>query len=186
MKKRISMCAVIFVFVLAACGLGPFALSSGKLTVQEAKGYNGGSSYIAVTAKSKHYKKSSTSSGFLYDGAIGSNGNGNKLLNPGETVNYKIEVGNYGSVTEWNINVVISTDDNYVFDMLNASGSIGSLFGRDDYSVTKKTIFSSSWDKNLTFTISPSTPPGHIVRFEIVFSDTDGNSWRDYFLITVY
>ena len=188
MNKVIKMCMVT-VFVLGACTpYDPFELSSGKLTVQEAKGYNSESPYMAITARSKHYQFSDSSSSYLDDGTeYGAHGNGDEVLNPGETVIYYVQAANYGEKPARNVSAVISTSDNYIYDVMNLSGLIGNFSRRGDYTTSSKFVFGGDRRaKNLTFTVSPNTPSGHIVRFEIVFSDIDGNSWQDYFLITVY
>jgi hypothetical protein len=187
MKKIGKTCIVAIVLVLCNCpSYEPFDLSTGEMTIQEALGYKSDDPYMAVTAGSKHYHISDSSS--LYDGmSYGANGNGDGILNSGETVIYQLRVGNYGKKSVLNVNAAISTNDSYVSDLTNTSGNIGHFKERGSYSPDSKTIFSGyEREKNLRFTVSPDTPTGHIIRFEIVFSDANGNTWRDYFLLTVY
>jgi len=191
MKKIGKMCIVAIVLVLGACTpYDPFELSTGKITVQEALGYQSEEPYMAVAAKSKHYQILDASSYLppLYDGNnYGANGNENGILNPGETVIYKLVVANYGKKPAYDVNAVISTDDKYVSNMTNNKGDIGHFKERGSYSPDDRTIFSGyENDKNLRFTVSPDAPPGHIIKFEIVFSDASYNTWEDYFLLTVY
>ena len=190
MKEIGKMCFIAVVLVLGACTpYDPFELSTGKITVQEALGYKSGAPYMAVAAKSKHYQILDASSLRLYDGVkYEANGNEDRILNPGETVIYKLTVTNYGKKPAFGVSAVISTDDKYISNMVNARGEIGHFKKGDKYSFdNKRTIFSrDEYDKNLRFTVSPDAPPGHVIRFEIVFSDSSYNTWRDYFLLTVY
>jgi len=192
MKKIGKTCFIAVVVVLGACTpYEPFELSTGKITVQEALGYQSDAPYMAVTARSKHYQitDSSSYSSPLYDGMkYGANGNGNRILNPGETVIYTIIVTNYGKKPAYGVSVAIITDDKYVSNVANDKGEIGHFKKGDKYSPdNKRTIFSENEDdKNLRFTVSPDTPPGHIIKFEIIFTDSSYNTWRDYFLLTVY
>jgi uncharacterized repeat protein (TIGR01451 family) len=185
LKRIKQMCMAITVLVFCACPPYDFLdASSGKLTVQEALGYKSDDPYMAVVARSKHYQF--PDSYYFYDGLMyGANGNEDGLLNPGETVIYEIGVANYGKKPAQGVSVVISTGDSYISDIKNASGFISSFNGRDRYSPDARTIFNYNKEKNLRFTVSPNTPPGHIIKFDIVFSDAHGNTWRDYFLLTV-
>jgi hypothetical protein len=189
MKEAGKVCVVIAALVLSACPPHPpFGdLSTGALTVQGAQGYNGDGPHMAVTARSKHYQTSVGS--FLYDGTrYGAQGNDDGRLNPGETVSYRIEVANYSNRTASSVSVAISTDDDYITDIKNASGSVGSFYGATDNSILlPQTIFHKSYSSegNFIFTVSPDTPPGHIIKFNIVFSAAGGKTWHDYFLLTV-
>jgi len=187
MNKIAAICAFIFAIVLAACpSYTVFDLSSGKMTVQEAKGYKSKAPYLAVAIDSKHYMVSNSTTYFFYDGKLyGANGNENELLNPGETVIYKIKVGNYGEKPVQNVNAVISTNDEFITNMINYSGFIGNFLGRGSYSADTKYIFDNE-DNLFTFTVSPAAPLGHIIRFDIEFYDANGNTWEDYFLFTIY
>jgi hypothetical protein len=187
MKKVGKMFMVAAVLVLGNCTpYDPFDLSTGEMTVQEALGYISDGPYMAVTVESKHYQFSDSYR--LYDGMnYGANGNNDGMLNPGETVIYELKVANYGKKSVLGVNAVISTNDGYVSNMANTSGNIGNFKERDSYRTDSKIIFSSiEREKNLKFTVSPYAPPNHLIRFELVFSDTNGNTWRDYFLLTVY
>jgi len=174
-----------------------FDLSTGNLTIQEAIGYKTDGPYMAVTAGSKLYNAYSSSS-LLYDGNnYGANGNGNGAVNPGETVIYSIKVANYGKKPALNVLANISTSDEYIIDIQNTSGNIGSFAERKEIvstdsettvstvSTDSKTIFSLNHQDNLMFTVSPYTPKGHLLKFQIVFTDTEGNRWEDYFLVMV-
>ena len=190
MKKIGKMCIAAVVLVLGGCKpYDPFKLSTGEMTVQEALGYKSDTAYMAVAAKSKHYQRSNSSSR-LYDGIkYGAFGNDDGILNPGETVIYQLIVANYGGSSALSVSVVISTDDEYVSDITNTKGNIGYFRAcSDESSPDFRTIFSKYiYDgKNLRFTVSPDTPPGHIIKFEIAFSDAYDHTWRDYFLLTVY
>ena len=172
-----------------------FDLSTGNLTIQEAIGYKTDGPYMAVTAGSKLYNAYSSSS-LLYDGNnYGANGNGNGAVNPGETVIYSIKVANYGKKTVFNVLANISTTDEYILDIQKTSGNIGSFAEREKIVVSdsetivvtdSKTIFSMNHKDNLMFTVSPYTPKGHLLKFQIIFTDAEGNRWEDYFLVTVY
>jgi hypothetical protein len=190
MKEIGKICITVIVLLLGACTpYDPFELSKGELTVQEALGYKSDAPYMAVAASSKHYQiTDSTSYSSLYDGInYGANGNENGILNPGETVFYKFRVANYGKKPVYGVSVVILTDDKYVSNMANDKGDIGHFKECGRYSPEYRTIFFGyENDKNLRFTVSPDAPPGHVIKFEIVFTDASYNIWRDYFLITVY
>jgi uncharacterized repeat protein (TIGR01451 family) len=181
------MCTTIAVLFFCACPSYDFLdATSGELTVQEALGYKSEDPYMAVVAGSKHYQFSDSYYSTLYDGIMyGANGNNDGLLNPGETVIYEIRVANYGKKPAHGVNAVISTSDSYISNIENSSGFISSFNGRDRYSPNSRTIFNYDKEKNLKFTVSPDIPLGHIVKFDIVFSDAYGNTWRDYFLLTV-
>lgn len=189
MKKFGKMCLVAVVLALGNCKpYDPFELLTGEITVQEALGYKSDAPYMAVAAESKHYKIAGTYFPRLYDGMnYGASGNEDGALNPGETVIYELVVANYGKKSALSVSAVISTDDKYVSNMTNTKGDIGYFKECDRYSPDFKTIFSgTNKEKNLRFTVSSDAPPNHLIKFEIFFSDAYDNTWRDYFLLTVY
>jgi hypothetical protein len=166
----------------------PFELTSGDLTVEEALGYqeeNG--PYMAIDAESKFITFNGDFFDTIYDGEqYGANGNGDTAVNPGETVRCRIRAANYGKQPALGVHVNIVTNDEYVSDLQNSNGDLGHFPERDRYAPTGKNFFAyNPSEKNLLFTVSPSTPRGHKIKFLVLFTDSSGRYWNDYFIIVV-
>lgn len=97
-------------------------------------------------------------------------GNGDGEVNPGETASLKVRVTNIGQEEGNGITGKLSTTDAYVtiIDSLVDFGDIqvgDTVFSLDDFA----------------FTVSSSSPNGHIINFSLTLNDTMGGDWNSSF-----
>jgi hypothetical protein len=100
------------------------------------------------------------------DNSGASEGNGNSIINPGETIETSIIVGNLSATATSALTAVLSSDDEYVqittgtgtFPSVNASGS-------------------STCAAPFVFTVSPATPNLHQVEFTLTLTDSSDNTY---------
>ena len=118
-------------------------------------------------------------------------GNGDDIVNYGETHWMDIKLINSGSRGTDGLSVTLSTEDIYT-TIDNDSPTSSTTYGRIDGS-------SSSWARSTTtefyygysdsycfrFTIDNSCPADHVVTFNISMTDDYGNNYDDSFTITV-
>lgn len=106
-----------------------------------------------------------------------SNGNGNGIVNPGETIELYVTLGNQGSTTANGVNATLTTTDPYAAILYNTVSSYPNISGgstgqnQDD------------WD----IAISASTPDGHVITFCLnPITATNGGPWQSCFNVTVF
>jgi hypothetical protein len=85
-----------------------------------------------------------------------SSGNGDGVLNPGETIELPVQLENFGTQTAVGVTAVLSTDDEYVVmgDSFENFGSIpgeATAWGNDDFD----------------FTLAADCPDGHVIEFSL-------------------
>ena len=88
------------------------------------------------------------------DSSGGSQGNGNAIVNPGETIQLNVQVKNFGTQSANNVNATLTTADPYV-TITDATRPFGTVAGG-----------ASAWsDGDFDFTVSNAAPDSHVVRF---------------------
>lgn len=128
-------------------------------------------------------------------------GNGDGILNAGETAAFEISLINNGTSDAKNITVSISTSDIYVTvaDGTETDHTIRSLLANkanksivdvDNYSeylISSSTLNTSylAYPDDFNITVDPATPANHQATIDILMTDSFGNTWNDSFTITV-
>ncbi len=108
------------------------------------------------------------------DDNIGSSsGNGDGIISPDETIEMPITIRNKGSEVATGVTATISTTDPFV-NLTNDTSSFG------DIPKFSNAVSQSEY----IFTVSNTTPDSHPIIFDILISDSIGNTWTDSF--TVY
>ena len=88
------------------------------------------------------------------DNSGGSQGNGNAIVNPGETIQLGVQVKNFGSQPAANVSARLTTVDPYV-TITGANEPFGTIAGG-----------ASAWSTAaFGFTVSNAAPDSHVVRF---------------------
>jgi len=103
-----------------------------------------------------------------------SSGNDDGMLNPGEDIELKVSLKNYGSLTASLITATISTDNDFITitDAVEDFGSIASgstAFCTDDFDIS----------------IDEDVLGGTEIKLDIVIEDNAGNSWNDIIYLVV-
>ena len=100
------------------------------------------------------------------NGTGGSAGNGDGLVNPGETIALGVQLKNFGTQTATGVTATLSSVDPYVAIAQN-NESFGDI-----------SPLASAWSADsYVFTVSPACPHGHTVRFGLDVS-SDTNAWH--------
>jgi len=120
-------------------------------------------------------------------------GNGDQVLNYGESIYLDVKLKNSGTAATNGINAVLSTTDSYV--TVNVSKP-----SKYTYSHSTITGGSSKWLGGYSsefdyygyydfyyyrITVSSSCPSGHVIPFTLTMTDSYGNSYTDTFNLTV-
>lgn len=88
------------------------------------------------------------------DNSGGSQGNGNALVNPGETIQLRVQVRNFGSQSAAGVTATLTTDDPYV-TIADADEPFGTIAGG-----------ASAWSTgDFDFTVSSAAGDSHVIRF---------------------
>ncbi len=109
------------------------------------------------------------------DDSLGSSsGNGDGIVNPGETIELNLQVRNIGSQTATGLQGTLSTTSPYVniTDAEEGYGNVGA--GQTAWSL-------GDYD----FKLSSSAPVGENLTFQLDFEDIPGHTWTDEFEIEV-
>jgi hypothetical protein len=130
----------------------------------------------------------------IYDGTYYSaTGNGDGIINKGETVRLNVELKNTGTSAANNLSATLSTTDSYITvspaSATHSYGTINAGYYKDmeDYSSDSySSVQSAASTTCFLFTVSSSCPTAHIVNFSLDISDSNNNSWSDIFTLTVY
>ncbi len=120
-------------------------------------------------------------------------GNGDQVLNYGESLYLDVKIRNYGGSDAKGVNAVLSTTDSYVtVNVSKPSGytySHGTLPGGSSRWLNG---YSSEFDYYgyydsyyYRITVSSSCPSGHVIPFSLTMTDSYGNSYIDTFSLTV-
>jgi putative hemolysin len=104
-----------------------------------------------------------------------SDGNGDGIVDCGETIELYVDLINQGSDAATGINAAITTSDPYVSWPFNTSSSYPDITGSgtgtnsDDYD----------------FAVDPTTPNGHIIQFDLDVTAGNGGPWPGSFGVPV-
>jgi len=110
------------------------------------------------------------------DNAGNSNGNGDGILNPGETAEIFVDLLNQGPDPATEVNAILSEDSPYINGFLfNDSSDYPDIPGGGSERN------SDDW----CFFVDPAAPDGHVVTFTIVDSSAEGGPWTNSFSLTV-
>ena len=104
-----------------------------------------------------------------------SSGDGDGVVECGETIELYVALYNQGDGTATGVNATISTSDPYVTWLYNTSSSYPDISGGGTE------INSSDFD----FTVDPSTPDGHVIHFDLDVIASNGGPWADSFDVPV-
>ncbi len=107
------------------------------------------------------------------DGTGGSSGNGNGILNPGETIELPVALRNWGSAALTGVSATLSTTDPFVTitDDTETYGTIG----------PGATVWSA---EDFDFTLDPGTPDGHVVNLDLT-ATSGASSWVSLIQLSV-
>ena len=143
---------------------------------------------VAAIGASVEYSKH-----MFYDGtSYNAVGNGDELLNKGETVRMNVELRNAGTSQVDSLSATLSTTDPYT--TINAAsnshdyGTINAGYYKDitDYSSSSTSSIYSAADADcFLLTVSSSCPAGHQIPFTVSITDGNNNSWTATFNATV-
>ena len=114
-------------------------------------------------------------------------GNGDHILNYGESVYLDIKLKNIGTAATDEINAVLSTDDSYVTVNRDESaynhGTIAG--GSSKWAGNYSSQFTMSYGYYYRITVSSDCPAGHEIPFTLTMTDSYGNNYTDTFTLTV-
>jgi hypothetical protein len=121
---------------------------------------------------------------------VHSDNNGDKVVNPGETVGIKISLKNTGTSTANKVKATFSTTSSYVSGFSPTSQiEYGDISANSvkwaDY--TGYNSYTESYVSSYTirFTVSNTTPTGTQIPINISMVDESGNTWTDSFNVPV-
>ncbi|OYD16580.1 hypothetical protein CH333_03085 [candidate division WOR-3 bacterium JGI_Cruoil_03_44_89] len=104
------------------------------------------------------------------------------IPNPGDTIKIKICLKNIGSKRLNYAELTLSANDNFI-----AIGDGAITYSMANWVYPGDIICGpSGWEDYVSFNISNSCPPGHIIPFYIDVQDNEGHSWSDEFDMEVY
>ncbi|MDO9576941.1 MAG: C25 family cysteine peptidase [Candidatus Cloacimonadales bacterium] len=103
-----------------------------------------------------------------------SSGNGDGLINPGESIELQVELKNFGTQTANSVTAVISSDDDFV-TITDNSETYGNI-------ASGASVFSSD---DFDFSVDESTLGGTELRIDISIEDNAGNQWTDIIFLVV-
>jgi len=103
-----------------------------------------------------------------------SSGNNDGFINPGESIELKVELKNFGTQTANSVSAVITSDEDFITitDDSEFYGNIDpgtSIYSSDDFD----------------FTINENTLGDTQIRIDISIDDNDGNQWTDIIFLVV-
>jgi predicted 3-demethylubiquinone-9 3-methyltransferase (glyoxalase superfamily) len=104
-----------------------------------------------------------------------SDGDGDAIIDCGEAIELFVDVLNQGSETATGVNATLSTSDPYVAFPYNSDS------GYPDVPAGETATNSNDYDLQ----VDPGTPDGHIVRFNLNVTASNGGPWSNSFDIPV-
>lgn len=102
-------------------------------------------------------------------------GNGDGMINPGETVDLNMILKNAGADLAHGVSVLLSTADSYV-TITDNSAAFGDMPGGG---IQKKAL------DNFTIAVSPACPDYYKPAFDLTITAADGFSWTRNFSLTI-
>jgi hypothetical protein len=100
------------------------------------------------------------------DGTGQSNGNGDGVVNCGETIELNVTVANLGTDTATGVNGSLSEQDQYV-TLTSASSAYADIPGEETRTNTSPFVFN----------VDPATPNGHSIHFGLDLTASNGGPW---------
>jgi len=104
-----------------------------------------------------------------------SSGNNDGIVNPGETIEMSVALLNNGSDEAIDVQATASTSSPYVTFIYNDSSSYGNIPGGG-------TVINAN---DFDLEVSPSTPDGHVIHFDLNITASNGGPWTDSFEVPV-
>ncbi len=104
-----------------------------------------------------------------------SNGNGDGIVNCGETIELYVDLYNQGDSTATGVNATISTSDSYVTWLDNTDSSYPDISGGG----------TGTNSNDFDFAVDSSAPDGHVIHFDLDITATNGGPWSDSFNVAV-
>jgi len=101
-------------------------------------------------------------------------GNNNLVVDYNELIELDVELNNVGSQPTQNVNVVISTTDQYV-----------TLIDSTDFLATVNASNTINISAPFTFQVASFVPDQHMVTFTLNITDNSGNSWNSSLFVTL-
>jgi predicted secreted protein len=141
-----------------------------------------GVSDVGYAANYIAYSSSGSVGPMLYDSHIvdddtsdQSSGNGDGIVNCGETIELYATLYNQGTETATYVNAGISTNDSYVTWLGNTSSDYPDIPGRG----------TGTNSIDFDFEVDPDTPNGHVIHFNVEMTASNGGPWSDSFTVPV-
>jgi hypothetical protein len=104
-----------------------------------------------------------------------SSGNGDGVIECGETIELYVTLRNHGNSTATGVNGTISTDDPYLTWLYNTDSSYPDIPGGG----------TGANSSDFDFAVDPNTPDGHIIQFHLDINASNGGPWSDSFSVSV-
>jgi hypothetical protein len=101
-------------------------------------------------------------------------GNGDGLVNPGETIRMTVTARNWGDSTATQVQAVLRTVDLWV-TLADSTQDFGDIPPDSE----------SRSAEPYVFTVSPACTTGHVLSFSLHLWDHDGHTWDGTFMVTV-
>lgn len=105
-----------------------------------------------------------------------SDGNGDGIFDPGESIELYVTLRNLGTSTASGVTATIGTSDPYITLLFNASSLYPDISGGGGTAVN-----ADDFDTYL----DPSTPDGHVIHFDLFITTPSGGAWWDTFEVVV-
>jgi len=121
--------------------------------------------------------------------SIYSDNNGDKIVNPGETIRMRISLKNTGSSTAKNVKATFSTTSSYISVFSSTSQitygdiSANGVKWASNYGINSE--YESGVNYTIEFTVSNSAPAGTQIQINLSMVDESGNTWTDSFTVPV-
>jgi len=104
-----------------------------------------------------------------------SNGDGDGVVECGESIELNVTLRNMGSSTATGVNATISTGDPYVTWLYNTDSGYPDIAGGG----------TGSNNNDFDFAVDPNTPDGHIIHFDLDITAANGGPWSASFDVPV-
>jgi hypothetical protein len=104
-----------------------------------------------------------------------SSGDGNGVVNCGETIELYVDLLNQGTDPAQGVYAELSESDPYVSFIYNTSSSYPDIPGGE----------SRGNANDFDFTVDPDTPHGHVIHFDLDVTASNGGPWSDSFEVAV-
>jgi hypothetical protein len=103
-------------------------------------------------------------------------GNGNGLIDYGESVILGMEVKNVGPDTAFDVNATLTTEDSYI-TITDDAEFFGTIAGDNEIAYSADAF---------SFDVSPNVPDGHRITFTVTMTDANDSVWASSFSLTAH